>query len=506
MNSEARIELQPRGLVLRLPRGTLLQDALFEHGVEFPCGGRGDCGGCRVRVVRGEVACDPHDDGVVSAEDLRNGWRLACRCRVEGDVTLDLDQWESPILADSTPFDFVPRPGAAIAVDLGTTTIAAQLLDRTGGQVLAVRTALNPQARFGADVMSRIERAIEGETALTQLVRQRVGEIVADLLRETPAARVMRIILVGNTAMHHLFCGIDPTPLAAVPFEPREAGLVRLSAAQLGWSLDDDIKIRFLPCLGGFVGSDVLAGVLATGLAAKTSPVALVDLGTNGEVVVAAGGRMLCASTAAGPALEGARISMGMRAATGAISSVVASEGHLESHVIGGGVPRGICGSGLVDALAGALDLGLMSADGALAPDVDAIRLAEPVVVTQRDVREVQLAKGAIAAGLRLLLRRLQLEPADLEHLYLAGAFGNYVDRRSAHRIGLLPVPVERVIPIGNAALLGAKLATFEDDCEFQTLRDRTEHVPLHVDPGFQDVFADEMLFPEQGQGGKDGA
>ena len=225
---------------------------------------------------------------------------------------------------------------------------------------------------------------------------------------------------------------------------------------------------------------------------------ALIDLGTNGEIVVGNRDRMLCASTAAGPAFEGARISCGMRAATGAISEVHVTEGRLRCHVLGNTVARDICGSGLVDAAAAGLDLELIQSSGRLVNG--AMTLAPQVILQQSDFRELHLAKGAIAAGLRILVQQWGAGLDDLSIIYLAGAFGNYINRASACRIGLLSFPPDKVIPAGNTALLGAKLALFsphEPGGAFAELPRKIRHVPLHEEPAFQDIFVDEMRFPE---------
>jgi len=299
--------------------------------------------------------------------------------------------------------------------------------------------------------------------------------------------------------MHHLFCGIDLEPMSHYPFEPQSSGLQVFSAADLGWQLPGNPSVRFLPCMGGFVGSDILAGVLATRIHEAESLVALIDLGTNGEIVVGNRHKLLCASTAAGPAFEGARISMGMRAATGAISEVHLEGTEIRCHVLGNASPRGLCGSGLVDAVAVGLDLGLIKPTGRLAQG-ESIPLAPPVSLNQRDVRELQLAKGAIAAGLNLLLARWGAKPSDLAQIYLAGAFGNYINQASARRIGLLAFPKEKVLPAGNTALLGAKLDLFglhEHNGAYPEILQKTTHISLHEDPAFQDTYVDEMLFPE---------
>jgi uncharacterized 2Fe-2S/4Fe-4S cluster protein (DUF4445 family) len=298
--------------------------------------------------------------------------------------------------------------------------------------------------------------------------------------------------------MHHLFCGINVQPLSQYPFQPEEDGLKIFSGAELGWPMTGEV--RFLPCLGGFVGSDILAGVLATALNESEALVGLIDLGTNGEIVIGNRHRMLCASTAAGPAFEGARISMGMRAATGAISEVTWEEGQFHCRVLGNAPPRGLCGSGLVDAVAVGLQTGAIQASGRFAAG-SSLRLLPPVVLSQKDVRELQLAKGAIAAGLRILLQQWGAEPEELTRLYLAGAFGNYISRASARRIGLLQFPPDKVDPAGNTALRGAKLALFglpAENGSYTALRRRVQHVSLDEHELFQDIFVEEMAFPAQ--------
>jgi uncharacterized 2Fe-2S/4Fe-4S cluster protein (DUF4445 family) len=523
MTGHVHLNLLPLGRTLRVKRGTPLQDVLFAHGVEFPCGGRGLCKGCKIKVLAGSLPVTPEDALRLSLEELAAGWRLSCRAQAAGDLKIELAQWEAAILSDNSVFSFTPQDGMGIAIDLGTTTIVAQLVDLRTGHVLAVRTALNEQAKHGADIMSRVEYAVaaHGHEKLVVLVRKQVGEIIQELLASVsvPEHRaephgasanssasadahsrqsLKSIIIVGNAVMHHLFAGLDLEPLSHVPFEPRSPGLQRFGPADLGWDLPTAATIRFLPCLGGFVGSDILAGVLATKLHETASLCALIDLGTNGEIVVGNRDRLLCASTAAGPAFEAARISMGMRAASGAISEVHVEGGALRCHVLGLGKPRGICGSGLVDAVAGGLDLGWIKPSGRLAAG-QSLALTPPVILTQTDIRELQLAKGAIAAGLRILLDHWGAALSDLSRVYLAGAFGNYVNYASARRIGLLDFPPELVQASGNTALLGAKIALFtlhDHDGAYPGILEKIKHVSLHEDPRFQDIFVEEMTFP----------
>lgn len=501
MSDRVRIELQPLGKTLEVARGTPLQDVLFEHGVEFPCGGHGRCKGCRVKVLAGELSANDAQREILSEEELADGWRLACRCVAENDLTLEIAQWEAKILSDEHHFEFTPSEGLGVAVDLGTTTLVAQLVDLETGNVLAVQSALNPQARYGADIMSRVQHAIEpgGLDKLSNIIRKEIGTLIGRLLSDDGhnGKRLCRVALVGNTVMHHLFAGVDCAALSAYPFETPHLDRFATTAGQLGWPGQADAGVHFLPCLGGFVGSDILAGVVATEMHKSEQIVGLVDLGTNGEIVIGHGQKMLTASTAAGPAFEGAKISSGMRAATGAISEVHLEDGRLHCHVLGQVEPRGICGSGLVDAVAAWLALKGIDYTGRLA-DCEQLPLCDSIALNQKDIRELQLAKGAIAAGFVLL--REMWGDAELDQLYLAGAFGNYINRTSARRIGLLDFPDERITPAGNTALLGAKLALFMEvnELDFTDLRARIEHVSLSTHHKFQDVFADSMYFPTE--------
>lgn len=498
--STYRVLLQPTHKLLDASPGTPLRDLLFEQGVEFPCGGRGRCRGCRIRLLEGTASPNATEKGILSPDEIAQGWRLACQCVPESDLTIELRQWDSAILVDDTRFDFQPRDGMGVAIDLGTTTLVAQLLDLETGKVLAVKTALNAQARYGADVMSRIHFAVleHGQAQLQRIIREQIGGLIQQLLSASAQTGTIRdIVLVGNTVMHHLFCGIDVEPLSHYPFEPSRMGLEEFAAAELGWKLEGNASVHFLPCLGAFVGSDILAGIVASKLYDSERYAALIDLGTNGEIVMGNRDRMLCTSTAAGPAFEGAKISMGMRACSGAISEVRIEEGKVRCHVLGNVAPQGLCGSGLVDAVSAGLELGMIAPSGRFTNGMNDWTLCPPIVLLQSDVRELQLAKAAIAAGIEML--SAALGGVEIDRVYLAGAFGNYINRVSAQRIGLLDFPPEKVEPVGNTALLGAKIALFDlgrTDLEYSEIRQRIRHVALNLDSDFQEVFVQRMAFP----------
>jgi uncharacterized 2Fe-2S/4Fe-4S cluster protein (DUF4445 family) len=487
-----RIRLEPLSVEVDVPRGALLVSSLAEHGVVFPCGATGICGGCGVRVLAGSLPITEADSAAFSAEELGQGWRLACQARAQMPLVLECEQWRMDVLTDNTGLAGAGKHGLGIAIDLGTTTIAAQMIDLASGSVLAVETELNPQAAFGSDVMNRIRAALSGAdltTAVRAVLRQMIAHIAQGRERE-----IVEVVLVGNTVMHHLFAGLDVEPLAHVPFDSPHLGAQSFSPEALGWSLPAACPIRFAHCLGGFVGSDILAGIVSTGLTRGDELVALVDLGTNGEIAIGNRHGVVCASTAAGPAFEAGSIRMGMRAATGAISYVALADGEMRSTVIGDVAPRGICGSGLVDAVATGLRSEAILASGRVANGTKLFPVAGGVVLYQSDIRELQLAKAAIASGFKLLLKRLGATVSDLKSIHLAGAFGNYVQIESAIRIGLIEAPRELVHAAGNTALRGAKMLLLAAGTPALP---PIEHVSLAADPGFQDEFANSMTFPK---------
>lgn len=463
--------------------GETLADQLFEAGVEFPCGGETACGGCKIRVLSGDVPVTPMMREALTAEELTAGWRLACCADSAAAVMVEVEQWSLRILSDEAGVPIEPREGLGVVVDLGTTTVVAQLVDLSSGEVLAVETALNPQARFGADVMTRIQHDLHRPGELTTVIRHALDAMI----HRMAAGRVLQeVLLAGNTAMHHLFCGLSVEPLSRVPFESPNLGACLMTVQDLGWRSAVRGHVFFLPCLGGFVGSDLLTGIVATGLDLQDEPHALFDIGTNGEIVVGSRHRIQCASTAAGPAFEGGRISCGMRAGHGAIDSV---DHELNVHVIGGGPARGLCGSGLVDAVAAGLIGDFILPAGRIAHSSRRFPLTDNVYLTQADIRELQLAKGAMASGLRMLA------PGPVAVLWLAGAFGNYIRLGSARAIGLLPEDLV-VEPVGNTALRGARMLLLAPSQRLERLRRicaMAEHVELAADPQFQDVYAESM-------------
>jgi uncharacterized 2Fe-2S/4Fe-4S cluster protein (DUF4445 family) len=493
---EIKVTLHPAGLEISVRPGTPLMDILHEYGVEFPCGGKGKCGSCRIRIIKGTVTLTQKHKSLLESLNFPGEMRLACMSAPDSDVIIEIPQLETVILADNSRFEFDPLPGYGIAIDLGTTTLVAQLLDMTSGQVMNVVTARNPQGKYGSDIMSRIEYALHnnGADILKHLIRDKIREMIFTLL-EGCTEGANKIILVGNTAMHHLFCGFDIKPLSFYPFESPNLGIKKFLPSELGLELAKKTEIIFMPSIGSFVGSDILAGIFATRLYLSNSYQVLIDLGTNGEIVVGNRESIICASTAAGPAFEGAGITMGMTASTGAISTVNSSGEKFHCHTIGNITPYGICGSGIIDAMAMFLENKLMNNFGDIMSEEKQIYLDSKVFINQKDIREVQLAKAAIAAGLEILYKQPGITRNHIDNLYIAGGFGNYINIPNALKIGLLNLSEEKVRKMGNTALIGAKMFLFTDPGRIEEVLKITRHVSLEADPEFQELFIQNMLF-----------
>ena len=435
-------------------------------------------------------------------------------------------------LIDFEPGDTTGRCHGA-AFDIGTTTVVGSLLDLVSGRELAIDSAMNSQVRFGDDVLSRIKLGSDpaGLEELRAEILQTVEAILGRLCSQALVGRqeIYEVTFAGNTTMQHLLCGIDPSQLGCLPFVPAYGRGLNVPAAELGIAIHPRGRAVVFPVIGGFVGGDTVAGIVSTRLLEDQGPELMIDIGTNGEIVLAAGGKLWAASTAAGPAFEGARISCGMRATAGAIEKVV-FEDDARFSVIGHVEPVGLCGSGLVDLTAELLRSGLVNSVGRmLGPDdlpagdriceklrrrvildggQPAFVLAAPtggssgVVLRQKDIRELQLATGAIRAGITVLLKQASLGVGDLKRVLIAGGFGSFIRRNNAQRIGLLPPGIDHrlIHHVGNTSLAGAKWALVSTNARTrgEELARKARHVELSRDPDFQTEFAEAMIFPEE--------
>jgi len=421
-----------------------------------------------------------------------------------------------------------------LALDIGTTTVVGALVDLKTGAVAAVQSTLNGQAPFGADVISRVSYTMsepDGLATLQSRIIETINTLLDQLLASSGIARenAYEVVAVGNATMLHLLLGIDPEPISVYPFIPTIEQAVTLRASEIGLRVHPQARLSTLPHLGAYVGADIVAGVLATGIARdKDNKIRLyIDVGTNGEIVLGSAAQALSTAAPAGPAFEGAQIKCGMRASDGAIEGVrIDDDVHLQ--IIGGEIkPIGICGSGLVDAVAELVRVGLVDASGKLlfadearakkfpaailnrlveSSGVRAFLLSAPeenIVLTQPDIRALQFAKAAIAAGVDVLMQQMGITASDLHEVLLAGSFGSYINPASARMIGLVPwVPVEKIIAVGNAAGEGAKISllSFREREAANRIPDFIEYVELSSREEFNDIFTLALAFPTPGE------
>lgn len=481
-----QITILPQKLHIEAPTGSNLLQLLRTAGLapDAPCGGHGTCGKCKVWVNGLEVS--------------------ACQTIIDRDLTVTLSpRSEGHILTEGQlpPMAVAPvKGGHLLAIDLGTTTVAAYLLDGTTGQILACESAPNPQAAFGADVISRIQWALKGQMeVLTSAIVSCIGSLIQALCAQANMLprQVGVVSLVGNPAMQQLFLGISPENLAKLPFAPVLTQAEAVPASRYLPILEDALLL-IVPNISGFVGGDTLAAILATQLHQQEALTLLVDIGTNGEMVLGNQHCMVACSTAAGPALEGANIHFGMGGRDGAIDHVWLENGRIRHSVIGGCEAVGICGSGLIDAVAVALDQGLINERGRILTADRLLHLTDTIYLTQEDIRQLQLAKGAIAAGIEQMAAHLGVSLEEIRQVFLAGAFGTYMRPASACRIGLLPSRLEdKIQAVGNAAGSGARLLALSAPHlqQAQQLSQAIEHLELASIPSFARCFARQMRF-----------
>jgi uncharacterized 2Fe-2S/4Fe-4S cluster protein (DUF4445 family) len=605
------LEFQPSGSRVRVPPGVTVFDAASWNGIaiDSTCGGHGTCKKCKVRIAGGQVPASPLDARAFSPDELRAGWRLACRAQATGDLQIavpplvtrpkaatvgvgrqvilrpaaqkrfleleepsltdqrtdlervvdGLDDLElrvdlgvlrslgsvlraadgkvTAVIVDDVLIDVQPGDTTArlygIAFDLGTTTVVATLLDLSTGTPLAVASMLNKQQPFGADVITRISAIMMQPGALgtlAGLARETLAGLAADVCGQAgvDGADVCEVAVAGNATMMHIVLGIDPEPLGVAPFimAARQFPEV-LAATDLGLPVHPRARAFMFPAFGAYVGGDITAGLLASGMDRDARTRLFVDIGTNCEIVLGSRDWLLATAAPAGPAFEGAAIRCGMRAADGAIEVVSMTPEGLDLKVIGDAEPAGLCGSGLVDAVAGLAGLGLLDRSGRFVPGDQALALApglagrlttlgqervfvlhwlgEPgdaarsIYLSQRDVRELQFAKAAIATGWNILLAEAGLAPGDIKQVLLAGSFGSYLSPASAIRLGLVPpLPVLRVVSAGNVAGEGAKMAllSVRERAGALALQREVRYVELSDRSDFNDAFVDQLQFP----------
>ncbi len=532
LDSPGVVEFQPVGRRARVPAGATLLAAAQSVGVELQaiCGGEGTCGGCRVRVIRGAVSAPgEQEQSQLSAEEAAEGVRLACQAVALGDVSVDVPP-DSLTAAQRVQLEgkefalaSVPhrRPGSlGLAIDVGTTKLAVYLLDLSSGATLARGGSMNPQIGYGEDLISRIAYADQnpaGARILREKLVERLNRLIAEICARAavPRDRIADVVAVGNPVMHHLLAGLPVRTLGTAPYHPLTTDALDLYARDAGLDLPIGTRIFVPSNIAGYVGADHVATLLSTGIGSTGRTAVAIDIGTNTEISLARRDRLVSCSSPSGPAFEGAHIAAGMRAAAGAIERVHVRAEAVSVYTVGRVPPLGICGSGIVDAIAGMLGVGAIDRRGNLRRDAPHVRESQgrlefllvpasetghgrDLVITRDDVNEIQLAKAAIRAGIDVLLHEAGAEPDELEEIAVAGAFGSYLDLRSAVRLGLLPdVALARFRQVGNAAGAGARQMLVDPDSRFeaQAIARRVEYVELAAHPAFHRRFVTAMGF-----------
>ncbi len=580
----------------------------YRSFIETPCGGKGTCGKCLVRVEGdGASGVTEIEKKKLSETELARGFRLACSTRITGDITVTLNDKSGHIviLEDSTDFQEHLNPcikkkyvslskptledqrddlkrlrdelnlpdhritlkeigklplllrdngfsatavyndaqiltveqgntediNYGLAVDIGTTTVVVYLLDMSSGKKIGVASGLNVQKSYGQDVIARINHTMTDDQGLETLHNGIIGqlnELIDSLVATHKIDRksIYSMTIAGNSTMMHLAAGIPPKNIAAAPFIPASLEMMRITAAEMGITIAEQGWIYLLPGISAYIGADITAATLASGMAKEESLSLLIDIGTNGEIMLGNKDRLLSCSTAAGPAFEGATIRDGVGGIAGAIDTVALHDSSISCTTIAGKKPLGICGSGIVDAISNLLYAGIIDETGRMV-DADDIEnetgkhLAEnrteldgqaayilvqaedtshgdAILLTQKDVREVQNAKASIAAGITTLIKTAGKSVQDIDRVFLAGGFGSYIDKHHAIHIGLIPKELENKIEvIGNAAGSGAIMALLsrEKFQECSTLSERTEYIELSSSPEFMDDYVNSMMF-----------
>ena len=499
-----QVEICINGIKQSVTLGVCLSEVLQEmKEFRMPCAGHGRCGKCKVWAKGALSEPNEKERQYLTTKELENDIRLACQTKVlgscnilllsEGTIDVLLEKEQSAAVTKCTKPMFQKL---GVAIDIGTTTIAVSLYNKQGlvGQI----GGINPQVVFGADVISRIEHSLNGKSE--QLAKS-IQDGIADLLEKLcgnygyHTEEIDTLVITGNTVMLYLLTKKNPKSLSCAPFQADWLAGEWINATNLALGCPN-AKVYLPYCISAFVGADITMALLHTDICKDTKKRLLVDIGTNGEVVLWTGEKMLCCSTAAGPAFEGTGLTMGMTASTGAISKVSLKDGTFQVQVIGNQKPTGICGSGVIDAVCCLLQSERMDETGYL--EEEEIFLSEYVKITQEDIRKIQLAKSAICAGIEAVLHQEGFSTNDLEELFIAGGFGSKIDLKNAMKIGLLPqMDIEKIKVCGNASLAGAELLLHNKDLleKQKELVQMTQSFDLATNAFFQEKYMEGMFF-----------
>ena len=471
-------------------QGDLLYSVLSRNGfkVNAPCGGRGICGKCEVQEV------------VNPAFSTRTIY--TCKTYVDRDMTIILHESEGSGLDTFDGFNQEgEKDGLGVALDIGTTTVVGCLVDLKSGKILDKTSALNPQSTFGADVITRISACKENLSALQKVIIDKTNEIIKILAKGN---KIDELVVSANTVMLHIFLGVNPEPIGVAPFTPVFTEIVNTYGSKLNILADN---VTLLPSVSGYIGSDITVGLLACEMPQNQTSL-FVDIGTNGEIVLCINGKLYATSSAAGPALEGACIECGMGGVVGAIDSVCIKGNELSFTTIGAEKAKGICGSGLVDIIAVLVKDGIIDDSGAFDEECESLLsnrlvsdrfyISDSVYISQKDIRQFQLAKSAICSAIKTIISENNLTLAQIDAVYVAGGLGYYTNMQNAGEVGLVPKPlVSKTKTVGNTALLGAIkcLLKQENLRQVKDIAKSTQTLELASSSVFANEFIENMAF-----------
>ena len=504
---------------LVLPDQESLMSALIRRGsyLSAVCGGKGLCGKCKIRLTEGFLPVTDSDRRVFSEEELKEGWRLACMAYPQEDVAIELpdggeDQFEVLSQFQNQEKKTADSDGTyGIAIDIGTTTIAVHLISIPDGSLAASSSSINHQRAYGADVVSRMQASNEGKgEELKQCIRRDLKEGILSVLKESSVRpeQIKKAAIGANTTMGHLLLGLSCQTLGVYPFTPVDISCIEKPLRELVDEELPDCPAVLLPGISTYVGGDIVSGLLFCGFDESDRVNMLIDLGTNGEMAIGRKDRILVTSTAAGPAFEGGNISCGMGSVAGAICHVKLDENRTpQIETIGNKPPAGLCGTGVVETAAELLRCGLIDETGLLDEEYfdDGLVLAvspegKELTFTQKDIREIQMAKAAVRAGLETLILRYGVTYDQIGSVYLAGGFGYKIDKEKAVEIGMIPEELkDKIETVGNSSLGGACLALLDPSAEdkLKRLVEVSQEIGLSTDRDFNDLYMEHMYFEE---------
>ncbi len=500
---------------LSVSKGTTVSDILKSAAIPFsmPCGGNHICGKCKVEIYGDASPMDEREKSLLG-NSIAENTRLACFAQISGDCTIILPDSDKNVLVEIENNNLKAEPGekCAIVFDIGTTTVAGSIYGLEPFRLLCSEGELNSQRPYGGDVVSRIDYCCKnGTEKISAAIAEQLSSMAERLCEKAQAAKenILRFIVTGNTTMLHIFAGLNPDTMAASPFKPRSL-FGTIKKADKYFKDFPQADIIFPPCIGPFLGADIVCAIKESSMMEKSETAFIADIGTNGEMALFTDGRLCCCSTAAGPAFEGAGIEMGMPACEGAADKFYIENGEIKCHTIGGKEPIGICGTGLISAAALMLKTGIMDKTGYICEEghpfthliscdssgISYVKLAG-VKITQRDIRQLQLAKGAISAGIETLLKECGITADKISSFYLCGGFGSYIDPYDAAAIGLIPDSFKTITySLGNAAAKGAAIAAHSGNIDaFKKIADSAEEISLAENAFFMEKYIDDMNF-----------